>query len=77
MPFYSMLVRPHLCPDVESLVQQKHRPAGACPEEAHKNDPMNGTPPLQEQAEKVEGIQPEEEKAPRNDSRLSVSKGRL
>ena len=28
-----------LCPDAESSVQEGHEPAGACPEESHRNDP--------------------------------------
>ena len=27
--------------DVESSVQERHRPVGACPEEGHRNDPRN------------------------------------
>ena len=46
LPLYSVLVRPHLCPDVESSVQERCAPAGACPEEGHKNDLKYGTPPL-------------------------------
>jgi len=34
-----------LCPDVESSVQEKHGPVGACPEEGRKNDPRDGTFP--------------------------------
>ena len=30
-------------PDVESSVQEKHRPTGACPEKGHKNDPRDGS----------------------------------
>jgi len=32
-----------LHPDLESLIQERHRPVGVCPEEGHKNDPQNGT----------------------------------
>ena len=32
--------------DVESSVQERHGPVGAHPEEGHKNDPRDGTPPL-------------------------------
>ena len=42
MPLYSVLVRPHLCPDVESSIQEGHRPVGMHPEEGHKNDPRDG-----------------------------------
>ena len=35
-----------LCPDVQSSVQEMHGPVGAHPEEEHKNDPRDGTPPL-------------------------------
>jgi len=34
------------------------------PEESHKNDPRDGTPLLQEQAERAGAVQPGEEKAP-------------
>ena len=40
-----------LCPDVESSVQEKCGPVGEHLEEGHKNDPKDGTAPLQEQAE--------------------------
>ena len=35
-----------LHPDVESSVQERNGPAGAHPEEGHRNDPRNGTPLL-------------------------------
>ena len=35
-----------LCPDVETSVQERHRPVGLHPEDGHKNHPENGTPPL-------------------------------
>ena len=42
----------------------------------HKNDPRDGTPPLQGQAERVGAVQPGEEKAlGRLDSSFSVPKG--
>ena len=31
---------------------------GACPEEGNKNDPRDGTPPLQGQAERTGAVQP-------------------
>ena len=34
-------------PDMESSVQERHGPVGACPEKGHKNDPRDGEPPLQ------------------------------
>ena len=37
-------------PDVESLVQERHGPAGAHPEEDYKNDPRDRTPPQAERA---------------------------
>jgi len=40
-----------LHPDVESSVQERHRPVGVCPEKGHKNDPRDGTPLLRGQAE--------------------------
>ena len=36
---------------MESSVKERHRPIGAHPEEGHKNDPRDGTPLLQGQAE--------------------------
>jgi len=53
-----------LHPDGESSVQEKHRPIGAYPEKGHKNDPRDGTPPLQVQDERAGAVQPGEEKAP-------------
>ena len=35
-----------LHPDLESSVQKRHRPVGACPEDGHKNDLRDGTLPL-------------------------------
>ena len=35
-----------LCPALGILAQDRHVPAGAGPEEGHKNDPRAGTPPL-------------------------------
>ena len=46
-----------LCPDVESSVQERCRPAGARAEEDHKKDPRDGTPPLWGQAERAGGVQ--------------------
>ena len=34
------------CPDVESSVQERHRPVGVHPEEGYKNAPRDGTPPM-------------------------------
>ena len=50
-----------LHPDVESSVQERHGPVGAHPEEGHKNDPRDGTPPLQGQAETARTVQTGEE----------------
>ena len=61
-------------PDVESSVQEKHRPVGVHPEEGHKNGPRDGTPLLQGQAEITGAFQPGEEKALRGPGiGLSVS----
>ena len=52
LPLYSVSVRLHLeylNPDVESSVQERHRPIGAHPEEGHKNDPR---------AERAAAVQP-------------------
>ena len=35
-----------LHPHIESLLQERHRPVGAHPEEYHENNPRNGTPSL-------------------------------
>ena len=40
-----------LCPDLESSVQKRHRPAGVCPKEGHKNDPRDEIPLLRGQRE--------------------------
>ena len=48
---------------MESSVQERHGPVGVCPEEGHKNDPRDGAPLLQGQAERAGAIQAEEEKA--------------
>lgn len=61
---------------MESSVQERCGPAGACPEEGHKSDPGGGTPLLYGQAERDGAVQPGEGKAPvRADSGLSVSTG--
>ena len=39
-------------PGVESSVQERHRPVGVHQEKGHQNDPMDGTPLLQGQAER-------------------------
>jgi len=44
-------VRPHLehcVQNVESSVQERHRPVGVHPEQGHRNDPRDGTPLLQD-----------------------------
>ena len=42
-----------LHPNAESTVEERHRPAGAHPEEGHKNAPRDGTPLLWRQAERA------------------------
>ena len=49
-----------LHPDVESSVQERHRPMGVHPEESHKNDPRDGTLLLRGWAERDEAVQPGE-----------------
>jgi len=67
-----------LRPDVESAVQERHGPVGACPEEGHKNDPRDGTALLWGQAERAGAVQPGEEKALRRPhSNLAVTEGDL
>ena len=39
-----------LCPVAESSEQERSGPVRAHPEEGHKNDPRDGTPPLRGQA---------------------------
>ena len=52
--------------DVESSVQERHRPVRVCPENGHKHDPWNGTPLLSGgQAVRAGAVQPGEEKAAR------------
>jgi len=48
---------------VESLAQERYGPVGVHPEESHKNDPSDGTPLLEGQAERAGALQPGEEKA--------------
>ena len=43
---YSALVRPHLCPALESSAQEGHGPVGEVPEEGHKDDQRAGAPLL-------------------------------
>jgi len=59
-----------LRPDVESSVQERHGPAGVCPEEGHKNDPRDETRLLWGQAERPGAV-----RWPGNS--LSVSKEEL
>lgn len=64
-----------LHPDMESLLQERHGPVGARPEEDHKNDLRDGTPPCEDRM-KAGSVQPGEEKAlGRPESGFSVSKG--
>ena len=51
--------------DVESSVQERHRPVGTHPEECHKNDPGDGIPFLQGQAQKAGAVKTGGEKAAR------------
>ena len=58
LPLYSTLVRPHLGvlhPDVESSVQERHKPVGVCPEKGYRDDPRDGTPLLQGRDERAWG----------------------
>jgi len=45
---------------VESSVQERHGPVGACPEEGHRNEPRDGTHLLQGQAERAGAVHPGE-----------------
>lgn len=63
---------------VESSVQEIHGTAGARPDQVHKSDSRDGTPPLQVQAERARDVWPGEEKAVgRPESSISVFKGGL
>ena len=55
-----------LHPDVDSSVQKRHGPVGVHPEKGRKNDPRDGTPLLQGQAEKADAVKPGKEKTPRS-----------
>ena len=67
-----------LHPDVETSEQDRHGPVGVPPKKRHKNDSRDGTPTLQEQAERSGDVQHGEEKAlERPHYSLSVSKERL
>jgi len=66
-----------LCPDVESLAQERNRLVGEHPDKGHKSDPRYGIPLLRRQAGRAGAVQPRQEKAERPDSGLSVSKGEL
>lgn len=58
-PLYSALASHGvLCSNVEPLVQERHRPVGACPEEGHKKDTWNGRPLLGEQAKRAGAVWP-------------------
>ena len=52
-----------LCPDVEFSVQETWGLLGVCPKESHRNDPRDGTSPLQGQAERAGAVQPRQKKA--------------
>ena len=75
----SVLVRTHLDYCIQmSSAQERHGPVGVLPEEGHRNDAKDGTPPLRGHTERAKAVQPREEKAPgRSEVSLSVSKGRL
>jgi len=62
---------------VESSVQARFGPVGACLEEGCKNDPDDGTPPLKGQAGKARAVHPGEEKGLGRAESVSVSKERL
>ena len=63
LPVYSALLRPHLQSCIQ-LWSEKHGAVGAGPEEGHKNDQKDGTPPLWGEAERFGAVQPGEEQAP-------------
>ena len=67
---------PH--PGVESLIQEWYGSVVVHPEQGHKNDSRDGTPPLWEQVGRAGAVQPGEEKAlGRSDSDPLVSQGEI
>jgi len=52
------------CSNMESSAQERCGSVRARPEEGHRNDPRDGTPPLQGQTERAGAVQPGERKAP-------------
>ena len=72
------LVRSYLAYCVQRWSPQRHGPVGSHSEKGHKNDPRDGAPPLQGQAERAGCLQLGEEKAfGRPYSSLPVFKGDL
>ena len=56
-------------------MQDRHGPVRAHPDEGHRNDSKNGTPPYRGEAERAGAVQHGEEKAPGiPESGVSVSK---
>jgi len=76
LPLCSALVRPYLECCIQMWSPQYRRDIDLL-ECVHKNDPWNGTPLLQGQAERAGAVQPGEKAARSLESSLSVSKGEL
>ena len=65
-----------LPPGAKFSLQERHGPVGVHSEEGHKDDPRDGTPPLQRQAYRAGAVQPGKEKVPgRPGSSLLLPKG--
>ena len=57
---------------MESPVQERHGAVGAHPEEGNKNDPRDGTPLLQGQAERAAAVQPGEDSVETQEQTFSI-----
>ena len=65
-----------LCPDMEFSVQKRPRTVGMHPEEGHKNDTRDRTPPYRDRLREL-GLCSLENALEKPESDLSISKGGL